>query len=308
MSRKKTQKNTILNYIENKEQTNVSINSFIEKKIAAQAQKIQDQKEETEEVRKLNELQIELKEQKKRNDTLQKDSKRAVALLKEAGAVNLNKDFHISELNKKLQSVEFETKQTGDAQLFDTFAHYFSQQQLKKLRSITSGQTKDSTLVLTCMKFLYPNKNVLRNKSVDGNKYKGQKKDQLTPLKVKIISNMLSERLSNEKGLDSFSASMRFNRVKVLIKNAINKLKNQTIKSKKPNLVEHTSNEFDSCANQRADSYNFQSGSEYANQSANHLNVPYNPYTFQRESQYAFSFGNPHTFQPAFLPLSSKRI
>lgn len=236
---------------------------------------------------KLNVLAQELEDQKRKNETLQNDLKKAMTLLKEAGAVNLNKDFHINELNKKLQNAQFEQNQPKNDSLFSSFVRHFTHQQLKKLRSITSGQAKDSTFVLTCMRFLYPNRNALNNKSVDGQKYKG-KKQAMTPQKVKMISDMLSERLNSENGLDSISALKRFERVKKLIKNAINKLK---VKS---GLVEDTpklardANQLNSFDVQTANSYTISPACSYTVHTENPFAFQSNPYAFQQSNQYAF--------------------
>lgn len=160
-----------------------------------------------------------------------------MALIKEASAINLNKDIKIENLTKQLKKtsldpplkfdaidspLKFDAKENGNQTLFSEFDGVFSKQQLKKLRSIPSGKKKDSTFVLACMRFLYPDTNILKNRSVTGRTFKKEKKREMTPTKVKFITKILNERLVSENGLDQFD---RLERVNKLMKDAIMKLK-----------------------------------------------------------------------------------
>lgn len=214
---------------EQKKEQQISITDFIAKKISNQV------RNNTQE-RNVPSLQVASEEQVqgesalvKENERLNNDLKKAMALLKDAGVINLNKDIHIEQLNRKVKNAHYtpthaHQKESSLDNSFSQFRNVFDKFQLKKLRSISAGKSSDSTFVLTCVRFLYPNPNALINKSVDGRSYKKQHNSRMTPKKVEIVTDMLNERLSSEEGVDALSASERFNRVKKLIKDAIFKI------------------------------------------------------------------------------------
>lgn len=175
----------------------------------------------------------ELAAEKEKNQVLLADLRMSMALIKDASAINLNKDIKIENLTKQLKrtSIEskpllkFDAKTSVDQTLFSEFDDVFSKEQLKKLRSISSGKKKDSTFVLACMRYLYPDTNILKDRSVTGRSFKKEKKREMTPTKVKIIRRILNERLNSEKDLDESESFQRLDRAKKLMKDAIMKLK-----------------------------------------------------------------------------------
>lgn len=221
-----------------KKKEKIPLTDFIVKKLSAEVQRCSSQaidngkieESATEQaVENADELRASLDIERKQNETLKKDLKKTIALLNQAGAVNLSKDIHIAQLNRQIKNSQFELNNANKNELFHRFDGIFQKSELNKLRSIRAGKPADSTFVLTCVGYLYPNPETLRNKSVDGNFYRKQKKQKMTPSKVKIITEMLNERLSSEKGLDMNNASVRFNHIKNLIKNAIHKITKKTV-------------------------------------------------------------------------------
>lgn len=108
--------------------------------------------------------------------------------------------------------------------LYDEFGNFFDKDELKQLRSIPAGKSKDSTFILTCMRFLYRDLSVLNNRSVTGRAFKKQKKTPLSPWKSTLIKKMLNQRLESENGLDEVVILERMRNVVRLMKNAIGKL------------------------------------------------------------------------------------
>lgn len=143
--------------------------------------------------------------------------KTAVALLKNAGAVNLQKDILLNKHAGK--------KFAPDLAIFDEFTGDFDEKQLNKLSSIPSGQSRDSTFVLTVMRYLYPDPWVLSNKSVTGKTRNKVKKPKLTPRKETLIRVMLKKRICAEKGCSDSAILQRLDRVHKLMKDAIAKIK-----------------------------------------------------------------------------------
>lgn len=173
----------------------------------------------------------ELKEERRKNGKLTSDLKKSVTLIKEINNINTGKDLQIEKLTKQLQQISLNSKSTGnDENLFNEFSGLFSKEQLQKLRSISTGVHKDSTFVLNCMKFMFPNANDLNNITVSGRKSKGIKKQKMSDKDIKIIKSMLSKRIVSENA-DDASFSQRIGNVNRLMKNAICKLKNPSTKS-----------------------------------------------------------------------------
>lgn len=161
-----------------------------------------------------NELQIE----KEKNKKLQSDLGASVSLLKSASSINLQKDIFIKKLSKDKNVTKDGEKSNN---LFLEFNGHFNNDQLRQLRSIPSGKSRDSSFVLTLMRFLYPNTNVLSKKSATGKARNKMTKEKLTPHKKNLISDMLKERVSSENGLDDLTILQRMDNVNKLIKNAI---------------------------------------------------------------------------------------
>lgn len=166
----------------------------------------------------------ELKEAKEKNKKLQSDLKATIALLKNASSVNLEKDIQINKL-LKTKSDNGVIGAEGSKSLFEELKGEFNSQQLLKLRSISSGKSRDSTFVLQMMRFLYPDPSALSFKSVTGKMCNKIKKEKLTPRKVALIKTMLHQRILSEKGIEEILVSQRLGRVDKLICDAITKIK-----------------------------------------------------------------------------------
>lgn len=164
-----------------------------------------------------------LNDEKNKNIQLTNDLIKSVTLLKNASALNLQKDIQIKELNHKLNNDDCQQE------IFLDFANAFKKEQLAKLRSIPAGKSRDSTFVLTCMRFMYPDPTVLSNRSVLGRRYK-TKHQQLTPSKLQIIREILSQRISSERGIDALCVTERLKKVNKMITDAISKIKPKTRK------------------------------------------------------------------------------
>lgn len=239
-----SKQNTILKFLvkekkeeekEKKISSAQSISQFVEQKINEKTSEHEslDVNDLVTESKSIKDLKIELAAAVEKNKTLLTDLKMSMALIKDASVTNLNKDIQIANLTKQLKKTslnpeslpELNAKTPDYQSLFRDFNGVFSKEQLKKLRSIPSGKRKDSTFVLACMRFLYPDPNILNDRSVTGRAINKIKKREMTPTKVKIITRILNERLESEKGLDEIEAFQRLDRVKKLIKDAIVKLK-----------------------------------------------------------------------------------
>lgn len=201
-----------------------NVSNFIEEKLSAQIAKCvavpnESQKKEIDEEK----IEMELISERKKNEKLTNDLKKSVALIKEISNLNLKKDISIESLTRQISMVSINSRQC-DA-LFNEFSAFFQKEQLNKLRSIPSGKSRDSTFVLTCMRFLYPDKNVLKNISVTGRKAKCEKKEKMSQENVDILKKMLKQRLLSEESLDGFSISERMKNINKLIKDAIYKIR-----------------------------------------------------------------------------------
>lgn len=154
-------------------------------------------------------------------------------MIKEFSTLNLKKDIEIEALSRQLSTVSIDSSDT----LFIEFDSIFKKEQLKQLRSIPSGKSRDSTFVLTCMRFLYPNQIDLLNISVTGRKAKNEKKEKMCQENIEILKKMLKQRLLSEDSLDALSISKRMKNVNKLIKDAIYKIKAPKSQAKKSNTA-----------------------------------------------------------------------
>lgn len=227
------QKNSILKFLtkEKKESENSkSISQFVENRIGKQTHQqkksVNDPSTETKEV---NELREKLAEEKEKNKKLLSELKMSMTLVKNAAITNLSKDAQIEKLTKQFQkttiSPQSDPKTIKCQSQFSEFSGVFSDHQLKKLRSIKSGKTKDSKFILECMRFLYPDPTVLNDRSVTGKAFNKQKKCELTPTKINIMKKILNQRLESEEDLSEYDAFIRLERVNKLMKDAIGKLR-----------------------------------------------------------------------------------
>lgn len=180
----------------------------------------------------ITDLENQLEAEKQKTVKLSHDLKTFVGLLKNVNSINMNKDIQIDRLNQKLKYLP--STQTTEL-LFSNHEDIFDKQQLRQLRSISSGKSKDSTFVMAVMRFLYPDTKVLGNRSVTGKMRNKIKQKQMAPRKIEIVTDMLIQRVNSEKGITSMSVSQRIDRVKKLMRDAITKLRN--VCSKKQSSV-----------------------------------------------------------------------
>lgn len=120
-------------------------------------------------------------------------------------------------------SVQIDSPQqeTNINALYRGFEQHFTEDEMKKIRSVNVGKPNDSTFVLCCCQSLYKDKlDVLAKKSATGRKYK-EKKEAISPQKKNMIQRMLLERITAEEDQDE-AISMRINRLNKLLLNAIN--------------------------------------------------------------------------------------
>lgn len=215
----------ILKYIVKKTKSDQSISksniNFIKSKLAKVQNQTENQTESQSENRpEKNELEEQLEIERNKNKKLNNDLKAAVALLKDAGAVNLQKDIQLRKhIGKKPAQ--------NDTELFKELLGRgdLDLNQINKLRSIPAGKSRDSTFILTLMRFLYPNPDDLSNKSVTGRQRNNVKKPKLTPQKEKLIKSMLKERICAEKGCIDSDILQRLGRANKLMTDAITKIK-----------------------------------------------------------------------------------
>lgn len=199
-----------------------SIKSFTEQKLAKQVN-LSEQNSiaegKNDPSNEIDTLKAELLKEKKKNEQLESDLKKSVAYIKDFNAINLSKDIEIEKLTKKLETASLNTHQS----LFSEFDN-FDEDELKVLRSIKSGISQDSTFVLKCMRFLYPNPAVLNDVSVTGKQYRKQRKEKLCEKNVNIITAMLRQRINSED-VDQMTTLKRLGRMNKLIRDAITKIR-----------------------------------------------------------------------------------
>lgn len=187
----------------------------------------------------IEKLENDLRNEREKNEKLQKDLSASVSLLKDASSINMQKDICIKNLSKTKTTPNDSEKPNN---LFDEFKGHFDLTQLKQLRSVPSGKSRGSSFVLAVMRFLYPNPSVLSQKSVTGKARNKTAKEKMTPHKKTIITEMLKQRLEN--GVDDFSIFQRMEKVNRLIRNAMEKMvakKSQTeLSTKKIERNENT--------------------------------------------------------------------
>lgn len=122
--------------------------------------------------------------------------KRCKKKIKKSSEIHLEKDIKIAQLQKQLKEVNGPISLI----LFERFENNFNKAEMKMIRSIRSGQSRDSSFVLCIMKAHYKDNEIqkLYERSVTGKKQKGKTKNAITPPKKNIIEQMLKERLASE--------------------------------------------------------------------------------------------------------------
>lgn len=301
--------NNIFDYITRKIKI---VNNETSAEIEKTEQAVETPVNESECEKKVFELENQLTIEKKKNEKLVNDLKRSMALLKESSSINLDKDIQIGILNKKIGGGDQHDKNRET--LFKDFEHVLESKQLKELRSIRSGQSGDSTFILKCMKFFYPDRSKLDDRSVTGRQNKKIKKQPITPSKLKMITRMLSERIESENGVDDFYASKRLGRIKKLICDAISKLKtkkttqNSTDHQHLPNYQPYHSSQ---SYNQEPSVHRTHTSTQQFSDQQNHQNLqlinyhsfqPYNQKSFVNQThastQQIFDHQNQQNHQP----------
>lgn len=224
----KNPENSIVRFLVKKDEKKANLSNFINRKLAAQVEasdeKVLNSEHAINTTDEINVLVLKLEEEKKKNEQLTNDLKKSVAFIREFEAVSLTKDIQIENLSKKLESASLNSKVIEkDEQLFSEFSDDFYPEQLKDLRSVKSGLSRDSTFVLKCMRFLYPNPAVLNNVSLTGKLYKNQRKEKMCAKNVDIIRRMLQKRISSE-GVEAPVILQRMRRMNKLVRDAITKI------------------------------------------------------------------------------------
>lgn len=228
--------------------------------------------------------------------------KEAKVLLKKTSHVNLQKDLLIDKL--KGDSQINQTKNN----LYQEFESSFNEVDLRAIRSIGPGPSKDSTFVNRIMASLYKGTEFdkLRNRRAKGGKYNGIQKNGVTPEKKEIIKRMLQERVNAE--LTEGDVKNRMGHLNRLIRSAIHnilaaaeKVLKKKGNGKSPHSVEtlkdrpeHESQE-SAVSIETVDSLQ-NCHSSYAQ--GNHSFVPQN--TYQLDSQTTHQLLNYTTNQPSY--------
>lgn len=189
----------------------VSIDSFLVKKTKKKQKSLEDDQitddvetffndkcaeafQSTESDSNVEELCSNYKETLKINEVQLKHAKK---LLKESAKIILEKELLIKNLEEKI-AVPSNDQRKKD--LFKKFENKFDWIDLENLRSVKPGAKFDSTFVLNLVRLLYGSDlSKLKNKSVTGKIYKGERKDPLTPEKKSLITEIIKERISSEQ-------------------------------------------------------------------------------------------------------------
>lgn len=254
--------------------------------------------------------------------------KEAKALIKKTSHVNLHKGLLIDKLKRDLQ-----TNQTKN-NLYQDFESSFNEVDIKAIRSVGPGPSRDSTFVNKIMASLYkgPEFNKLHNRRAKGGKYNGIKKNGVSPEKKEIIERMLHERVHNElENCSEDDVKKRMRNLNRFIKSAIHnilaaaeKVLKKKGNSKLPQSLEtleenpgielqelaacfETVDSLQSTHPPAQNNYSFvpQSTQPFGAQ-GNHSFVPQN--TFQFDSQTAHPFFNDttnHRSYPSMHPVNS---
>lgn len=115
----------------------------------------------------------------------------------------------------KIQKIfaQSNTRSESLANLFSLYENRFTPNEMKSLRSIGKGERNDSTFVSKCVQFLHGGPNNVANRVATSSHVEGKK--PLSPDKVEIVSNMLSERLAAENISNEavIAREIRFNKL-----------------------------------------------------------------------------------------------
>lgn len=148
-----------------------------------------------------------------------------------ASAINLEKEQEISRLKQaisKLSKIEQRKKQG--------YFNFIDEAEYEALQNISKSSRNDSTFVLTAIKFLYPDRTVLLNRSLTGrdayrNRQSGEQhrerypKRPLSPHKLNVLRSLFTERITNMNlSKDEVEARNNTRSVNVLIGSALTNL------------------------------------------------------------------------------------
>lgn len=239
------QKITTFFVAKNKTDSNEPLSEYIKRKIELKTQPCQEEPKEVH-ANGIEELSRELTAERQKNEKLVNDLKKSSVIVKQACAINLSKDVQIENLTQQLKNAKLNLPSKNmhteaiemNPTLFNEFGNFFNSNELKQLRSVPSGKSRDSTFVLKCMRFLYTDLAVSANRSVTGRSFKGQKKQAMSPWKSTLIKKMLGQRLDTEDELDGITILVRLNNVHKLMRHAISKLQPKTpVVNKCPNCL-----------------------------------------------------------------------
>lgn len=122
---------------------------------------------------------------------LKKNLDQAKAHLEASESLILEKDKRIKELTESVV-------QNKSQEYLQQYSQIFEKNDLKEIKSVGRGKQNDSKFILKIMSSLYKNgeKEKLQNRSMNGRKFKGEKKTEISFEKKKTMCDMLFERLS----------------------------------------------------------------------------------------------------------------
>lgn len=163
------------------------------------------------------------------NQKLLKDNKTMKKLLAKSQTVNMYKDIQLMEKNSiKTQRM-----------LFTDFEQYFEQDQMKTLRSINKGKSKDSTFVTQIMEYIYPGG--VGGKCVSSKRGRKERENRavISPDKRDILKEMLTERITNEN-VPETDVFERCGRLNTIIGYAITTLRKRAISADSTTVSEDT--------------------------------------------------------------------
>lgn len=222
------------------------------------------------------------KDLEERNTILSQDNRALKKLLDNSKSLNLVKDLKIQQLKKSLeesnrialqmpnrsgcmlnaceqvpdtceqvpntlQQAAYVPKSTARKMLFTSHEKYFNENELFDLRSHKIGKPRDASFIVKCVQYLYhQNMDVISRKVAGERKIKG--KTPITPEKLKVISEMLIERVEAEC-CDENTSMLRSNRVNRLVGDALYTLSTRRETSQPKNTPNSMASQFASQSN-----------------------------------------------------------
>lgn len=143
-------------------------------------------------------------------------------MLRKTNDLLVEKDLKIKILTEQLRRQNKPTN--ASLVLFEKQAHHFESNELKRIRSMKSGQNNDSAFIYAIVKALYKGEEFkLPQRRASSRKYKGVSKHEISAEKKKVIHDMFQERISNEVGTHEIDElSTRANRLNELMRFGLN--------------------------------------------------------------------------------------